>query len=148
MARRFYPGKFVASRRSILAGTSAVLAFAPFAASVAASDVVSGRVAVTDLVDGAGLPTQRALGLAGQAVALRGYPAPSSLGATVLALTEASSAPCQLCGTIHDAGPAVLVKPKGVLPDSLTMQSMVEVRGRLGVGENEVRIEDATIQVL
>jgi hypothetical protein len=149
MAQRIHSGNFVASRRSILAGTSAVLALAPFAATAAASDLVSGRVAITDLVDDTGGPTQRARGLAGQAVTLRGYAAPSSLGAAAaLELTEASAAPCQLCGTIHDVGPAVLVKPKDALPSSLSMLRIVEVRGNLGIGDGKVRLEDATIQIL
>jgi hypothetical protein len=149
MTQRFSSQRFNASRRSILASASALLALAPFAAKAAASNAVAGRIAIADLVNELGQPTQRARELVGQAITLRGYAAPSSLGAAVvLALTEGSQAPCQLCGTIHDAGPAVLVKPNGTLPSSLSMLSMVDVRGKLTVGDGEVRLEDATIQVL
>lgn len=144
MAKRILVQPVSTSRRSLLLSATAVLAIAPFAASGAQ---FIGPVGISDLVDDEGRPTERAHALAGKIVSLRGYPAPRSTDPrAAISLTDVSLAPCQLCGTVHDAGPAILVQPKDALPPSLSMLRIVEVTGRLDIAhEGDVRVLDASV---
>jgi len=97
----------------------------------------AGGLTISDLVglDGGVLPLAREL--AGEELWLRGYLAPSLLAnPTSLLLTEASRAPCPLCGGIHGSGGGLLVTPRAPLDGVIAMHEAVEVRGRLSVGEH------------
>jgi len=147
MAKRTLAYPLSTSRRSLLVSASALLAFAPFAALGAQ---IMRPVGISDLVDDASQPTDRARDLAGKVIRLRGYPAPVSLQAgAALTLTGGSLAPCQLCGNVHDAGPAILVQPKDGLPASLSMLRIVEVTGVLEIAaEGDVRLLDASVALV
>lgn len=94
------------------------------------------RVAIADLVgaDGAVLPLARAL--AGTRLQLRGHVAPSlAANPSSFLLTQASPAPCLLCGSIHGSGPSLLIVPRTPLADAITLLEAVDVAGRLELGK-------------
>jgi hypothetical protein len=143
-------GAVPACRRSILKGAAVAVAFASVAGKTVAAHAFVGSMTIDDLVDASGAATERALALVGSVVAVRGYPSPTSLSSpTLLALTSGSSAPCQLCGSVHDSGPAIAVEAKAALPGNLSMLKIVEVSGSVAVTDSrEVRLVDAAIQVI
>ena len=95
-------------------------------------------LAVGALVRADGSPTPLARRLDGAAIRARGYLAPS-LGARPgrLLLTDASLAPCTLCGNIHGIAEGLPVEPAAAAPAGLAMHEAVEVAGVLALGSPE-----------
>ena len=94
------------------------------------------------LVRADGSPTALARDLHDERIRIRGYVAPSLIAAPGrVLLTEASLAPCQLCGNIHGTMVGLQVQPETPIDTDIAMHQPVEVVGRLfvGTGENETR---------
>jgi hypothetical protein len=130
------PGDAV-GRRAVLAGASALVALG-----------ASARAAtLAELVDASGAAAPRAAELAGRAVRLVGYLAPSfEPGNDDWYLSEAPAMPCQLCGAGHAEGGAVAVRPERA-PDVLPVQA-VAVTGRVDLSGGTPRLFDARIEAL
>jgi hypothetical protein len=149
VAHNPFPTPFSASRRSILTGMTALLGIAPIGTKAAVAGVLGDDFAVADLVNEAGAPTERARTATGRVITLRGYPVPTFASPTVLALSDFSPAPCQLCGLLHDSGPAIVVEAKDTLPDGLSMLRMIEASGRVTVADSgDIRLTDAVIRLI
>ena len=117
------------------------------AAPLAASETDS--FAVEALVGPDETATALALRLDGNAVRVQGYLAPSlSARPGRLLLTEASLAPCRLCGNIHGVPVGLLVEPSGRPVAEIAMHDPVEVAGILHSGSPEIVLLDATIALL
>lgn len=111
---------------------------------------------IGDLVglDGTGSPLAREL--AGAELRLRGYMTPSLVAnPTSFLLTEASLAPCLLCGIIHGSGAGLLVTPRAPGAEVVAMHEAVDVHGRVELGNavnpsadaiREIRLVDAIVQ--
>lgn len=126
-------------RRSVLIGLAGVAGLAP------AARAAPSAAALGDLVTGEGGASGLARSLAGTIVTLRGYLAPS-LDGREFPMTDASAAPCQLCGNQHEAGRAILVR---VAMLDVPVLERVEVTGRLEVDEaGGVRLIAAGIRAL
>ena len=102
---------------------------------ILAADAAEARagLAVGALVDADGTATPLARRLDGAAIRVRGYLAPSlkpSPGR--LLLTEASLAPCRLCGNIHGVAVGLHVEPAA---PGIAMHEPVEVAGILSLGD-------------
>jgi hypothetical protein len=130
------PGDAV-GRRAVLAGASALVALG-----------ASARAAtVAELVDASGATAPLAAELAGRAVRLVGYLAPSfEPGNDDWYLSEAPAMPCQLCGAGHAEGAALVVQPEQA-PDVLPVQA-VAVTGRIDISGGMPRLLDARVEAL
>ena len=100
------------------------------------------RFSFATLVTADGGASPLAVSLAQTVVSVQGYLAPGLDGQT-FALTEGSVLPCQLCGTVHDAGPELAVHAGAPDPDAPVFQ-LVRVSGRLEV-EGGLRLVDASL---
>ena len=110
------------SRRSVLLGLAGTAALVPAAVARPTSGPGLG-----DLVAGDGTASSLARSMVGTTVSLRGYLAPS-LDGREFPMTEASAAPCQLCGNLHDGGASILVRADQA---DVPVLQLVEVTGRL-----------------
>ncbi len=92
-------------------------------------------VAIGDLVGPDGAAKSLALELTGSEIRLRGYIAPSLVAdPSGFLLTEASLAPCQLCGNVHGPGAGLLVTPEHRVDTDIAMHEAIDVTGRLSAG--------------
>ena len=99
--------------------------------------------------------TPLALRLDGTAIRVRGYIAPSLVVRPGrLLLTEASLAPCQLCGNIHGVPVGLQIEPSALPEADIAMHEPVDVSGILRLGSpddaeagaaREIVLLDATI---
>ncbi len=109
----------------------------------------SDGLPVGALVGHDGTATPLALRLGGTAVRVRGYLAPSlSARPGRLLLTEASLAPCHLCGNIHGVAVGLLVEPSAPRASEIAMHDAVEVAGILDSGAPEIVLLDGAIALL
>lgn len=93
-------------------------------------------VAIGDLVGPDGAATSLAKELEASELRVRGYIAPSLVAdPSGFLFTEASLAPCQLCGNVHGPGAGLLVTPGHRVDTDIAMHEVVEVTGRLCVDQ-------------
>jgi predicted amidohydrolase YtcJ len=86
--------------------------------------------------------------MAGTTVRLRGYLAPSLVSRpTRVLLSEASPAPCLLCGSVHGPGASLFVTPRDAVAVDIAMHEAVDVSGRLEIGAaGEAGLVDAVVE--
>ena len=117
------------ARRSLLTGLAGL---------ALASGVGRARAAtaprISQLVDDDWAATDLARSLAGREVTLRGYFAPALRAGVSFDLYERPAAPCQLCGSIHDAGASLPVEGAAA-PKDASMMKALDVTGRLAIDE-------------
>ena len=104
------------------------------------SDATGGKhgLAVGALVGPDETATALARRLDGAAIRVRGYLAPSlSPRPGRLLLTEASLAPCHLCGNVHGVPVGLPVEPSAAMATGIGMHEPVEVAGTLSLGAPE-----------
>jgi hypothetical protein len=108
----------------------------------------SSLPSIGDLADPAGRATPLAVGMAGTMLRLRGYLAPSLVARpTRVLLSEASPAPCLLCGNVHGPGASVFVAPRGAVASDIAMHEAADVTGRLEIGAaRDVGLVDAVVE--
>lgn len=128
-------------RRSVLLALPSLAALTPMAAVRAAAP----EPGLTELVGADGSATTLARSLAQTQVSVRGYLSPS-LDGREFALTEGSAAPCQLCGSLHDAGSSMTVRTGEPAPGAPVFERVL-VSGRLEI-DGAVRLTGACIQAL
>jgi hypothetical protein len=134
------PGDAALGRRAMLTGASALIA-------LGASARAAEAAALIDLVDADGQAVARAAALAGRQVRVVGYLAPSfDPGNPDWLLTESPAMPCQLCGSGHDDGPAVAVRPTDV--PNLSPVQAVAVTGLVEVAGGVPRLIDARVEAI
>ena len=137
MDHALHPGPRL-GRRSLVATLSGLSALPLFPAAAGAAASVAS---IADLVAADGVASPMAMSLAQTVVSVQGYLAPGLDGQT-FALTEGSVLPCQLCGTVHDAGPELAVRAGAPDPDAPVFQ-LVQVSGCLEI-DGGLRLVDAS----
>ena len=115
----------------LVAGASGACTAVPLAGK-------ADSAAVGDLVNPDGTATPLARLLDGADIRVRGYLAPSlSARPGRFLLTEASLAPCHLCGNIHGVALGLLVEPAAPMAGDVAMHEAVEAAGILSLGAAE-----------
>lgn len=128
-------------RRTLLAGLAGSVAILP-AAALGAEPARSLGQFVTETG-----PSDLARSLSGTRLTLRGYLAPSLDGLS-FAMSEASPAPCQLCGELHDPGRSLGIRLAERRPGTPVM-ALVEVEGELRLSPDAaLLLADARVRPL